>query len=271
MKDLRNNVVLITGAARGMGRLDAINFGNEGARLVITDLDEKLLGETAEELRSMGYEVHYFRHDISSRSDCFDLAEKVINQVGPVDVLINNAGITRSRGLLDYSEEEYRRITDVNYHGAVWMMQAFIPGMVERRSGHVVNMCSVAGKAGVPFLSPYCGSKAAAIVATDAVRNELKGTGVNFTIISPYFVKTGMFDGAKMLLGLTWQKPEKISLAVLDAVRKNKSEVCMPPFLSRVGAMGRALSLARLFDLAFGLLGGHRICKMMQEDSSRSF
>lgn len=271
MKDLRNKVVLITGAARGMGRLDAINFGNAGARLVITDLDERLLEETSSELRSMGHEVHCFKHDVSSRRDCFELAGKVRDQIGPVDVLVNNAGITRSRKLLDYSEEEYRRITDVNYHGMVWMMQAFVPGMAERRSGHVVNMCSVAGKAGVPFLSPYCGSKAATIVATDAIRNELKGSGVIFTIINPYFVRTGMFEGARMLLGLAWQKPEEISMAVVDAVKKNKGEVCKPPFILRIAAIGRALSFTKLFDLAFGLMGGRRMCKKMQEDNSRSF
>ncbi|MBN1289205.1 MAG: SDR family NAD(P)-dependent oxidoreductase [Actinobacteria bacterium] len=271
MKDLNDKVVLITGAARGMGRLHAINFGKEGARLVVTDIDEKLLKETADELKAKGYRVDYYKHDVSSRDDCFRLAEKVKDDAGTVDVLVNNAGITRSAGVLDYSEEEYRRITDVDYLGIVWMMQAFVPGMVEQSSGHVVNICSIAGKFGVPMLSPYCGAKAASVVVTDSIRLELKNSGVNFTMVDPYFAKTGMFDGARTIPIMGWQSAEKISAKLVDAVKKNRGEVCVPPFRVRLFAVSRALGFIKFFDLIFRVLGAHHSVAKWKEDKSRPF
>lgn len=271
MQDLKNKVVLITGGARGMGRLDALNFAAEGARVVITDVDEKALSETVNELKEKGHEIHAYNHDVSDRADCFAVAVKVKKEVGPIDVLINNAGITRSKKLLDFSEVEFCRINDVNYLGTVWMMQAIVPDMVKRGSGHVVNMCSVAGKMGVPFLAPYCGSKAASIVVTDCIRNETRGSGVNFTIVDPYFVSTGMFAGAKNILVAAWQKPENISAAVIDAVKNNRGEICRPRLVIRVASVVRALSFPKLSDFGFRLLGGHRVAVTCKDDKSRAF
>lgn len=271
MENLRDKVVLITGAARGMGRLHAFNFGKEGAKLVLTDIHEELLKETVGELIAEGCQVKYYKHDVSSRDDCFDLEKKVAKDVGQVDVLINNAGVTRSAPVLDYTEEEFRRITDVDYLGIVWMMQAFVPGMVKQKSGHVVNICSIAGKFGVPHLSPYCGAKAASIVVTDSIRLELKKSGVNFSIVDPYFVKTGMFDGAQTIPIMGWQSAEKISMRVLEAVKKNRGEICMPPFRVRLFAVARAFGFTKFFDLVFRGMGAHRSVSKWKEDKSRPF
>lgn len=156
MEYLGNKVVLITGAARGMGKLTAANFAREGSRVVITDIDESELEKASAEMQLAGYEVHSYVHDVSNREDCFRVAEKVETDVGPVDVLINNAAVAINETVLDTTESQFRRITDVNYLGQVWMMQAIVPGMVKRRSGHVVNMCSLAGKVAAPKMGAYC-------------------------------------------------------------------------------------------------------------------
>ncbi|MBN1288309.1 MAG: SDR family NAD(P)-dependent oxidoreductase [Actinobacteria bacterium] len=271
MKDLKNKTVLITGAGRGMGKQDAILFAKEGSRVILTDYDQKVLDETTAELKSSGYDVYSYRLDVSNRSDCFKLAGKIKEEVGPVDVLINNAGITLSKQLLDFSEEEIRRINDVNYFGMAWMMQAFVPDMVARKSGHVVNMCSVGGKLGVPFLGPYSASKAAAIMITDSIRMELRNSGVNFTIVNPFFASTGMFDGAHRVMVARIQKPENVSERILDAVKKNKGEVSVPRIAVWGAGYLRGLSFPKLLDFAFWLVGGSRSAIDCKIDQGRPF
>ena len=123
MKDLKDKVVLITGAARGMGRLYALKFAREGSRVVLTDVDEKELGKTTGEMQDMGFSVSSYMLDVSERDECFSLVDKVESEVGPIDILINNAGVVECDEVLNHSEFSIRRITDVNYLGQVWMIQ----------------------------------------------------------------------------------------------------------------------------------------------------
>lgn len=185
MEDLRGKVVMVTGAARGMWKCTAMNFAREGSRVIITDLDEKELEKTASEMRDAGYDVHPYVQDVSDRAACFKLVERVESEIGPIDVLVNNAAIALNESVLETSEEHFRRITDVNYFGQIWMMQAVVPGMLRRESGHVVNMCSIAGKVAVPLMAAYCATKHTLIAVTDSIRMELRGSGVNFTIVNP--------------------------------------------------------------------------------------
>lgn len=271
MEDLRQKVVLITGAARGMGRRHAFNFCAEGAIAVITDIDMAELEKAAGELRAGGYEVYPYRHDVSSRDDCFSLVERVTAEVGPVDVLVNNAAVTECLPVLDLSEASLRRMTEVNYLGQVWMMQAVLPGMVARRRGHVVNMCSVAGKVGTTRMGGYCATKFALIGITDAVRQELHGTGVDFTIVNPGYVSTGMFEGGKLPVITGWQDPDKVSRALVNAVRKNRGEVCVPWFNVHQVAFLRGLCVPKLMDLMFRLFGVNRSMDSWKKDECRPF
>ena len=271
MEDLAGRLVLVTGAARGMGKLEALNFAREGSRVVITDVDEKGLAATAEEMKSQGFEVYNYLLDISRRDDCFALAGKVESEVGPLDVLINNAGITECYAVLDLSEASLRRMIDVNYLGNTWMMQAFVPRMLERGRGHVVNICSIAGKVGNPLMGGYCASKHALIGITDSIRMELYGSGVNFTIVNPGYVKTGMFEGAKLPIITGWQKPQKIADAVVKAVKKNQAEVCVPRFAVRLTAFMRGLALPKVVDFTFHTLRQERSMLTWRKDTSRPF
>jgi all-trans-retinol dehydrogenase (NAD+) len=176
MVELGVKVVLVTGAARGMGRLEAINFGREGCRVAITDVNEAALEETARELGATGFEVYPYTLDVSDRHACLALAEKIKRDVGPIDILINNAGVVECGDFLDMSEHALRRMMEVNYLGQAWMMQAVVPDMLRRQTGHVVNICSSAGKVGVARMAGYCATKFASIGLTDSVRAELRGS-----------------------------------------------------------------------------------------------
>lgn len=271
MKDLAGKVVMVTGAARGMGRLEAEDFAREGCRVVIIDVDGKELQKAAEEMRSQGYEVYPYVHDISDREACFSLAEKVEKEVGPVAVLVNNAGITDCRAVLDLPESSLRRMMEVNYFGSVWMMQAFVPRMLQKKRGQVVNICSVAGKLGNALLGGYCATKHALIGITDSIRQELYRSGVNFTIINPGYVRTGMFEGGRVPFITRWQDPQKVAAAVVKAVKKNQAEVAVPRFAVRMTALARGLMLPKAIDLVFHLLGQEKSMAGWKKDPSRPF
>ncbi len=271
MEDLRQKIVLITGAARGMGKRHAENFCREGAIAVITDIDRDELQKTADELKAKGYEVYPYRHDVSDREDCFSLVEKVTREVGPIDVLVNNAGITECLAVLDLSERSLRRMMEVNYLGQVWMMQAVVPEMVRRGSGHVVNLCSVAGKTGTAKMGGYCATKFALIGITDAIRQELHGTGVDFTIVNPGYVSTGMFEGAKLPVITGWQDPDKVSKALVKAVKKNKAEICVPWFNVHQVAFMRGLCAPGIVDTLFRLFGVNKSMDRWKKDECRPF
>jgi all-trans-retinol dehydrogenase (NAD+) len=255
MKDLNGKVVLVTGAARGMGKLHAANFLNEGSTVVITDVDEEELSRVAEELGGENRGVHAYGLDVSDRDACFELADKVRSEVGPIDVLVNNAGITECYAVLDLSEKAVRRMMEVNYLGYVWMMQAVVPDMEKRGSGHVVNICSVAGKTGTAKMGGYCATKFADIGITDSIRMELRGSGVDFTIVNPGYVSTGMFEGGKVPFITRWQDPQKVSLAMVEAVKRNKAEICVPRANVRLVAFLRGLCMPKMLDITFHLSG----------------
>jgi len=271
MKDLRGKITLITGAARGMGKLHALNFAREGSTVVAVDVDGNELEKTASELKDSGFNIFSYLLDVSDREACFALADRVQSEVGPIDVLINNAGVVECYQVLEHTEYSIRRMTDVNYLGQVWMMQAVVPGMVSRGAGHVVNMCSVTGKASAARGAFYSATKHALIAATDAIRQELRGSGVRFTIVNPGYVNTGMFEGARVPIITRWQDPKKVADVVLEAVKKDRAEVCIPRLNVRLVALSRALCWPRFTDFYFHLLGVDKSGETWRKDPERPF
>lgn len=272
MKDLRGKVVLVTGAGRGMGKLYATSFAKEGSRVVLLDIDEKIVGAAAQEVRDRGGEAYAYASDISDRSACLALEKKVASEVGPVDVLINNAGVVECEEILAMSEASIRRITEVNYLGQIWMLQAFLPTMKQRGSGHVVNVCSLAGKVGAAYLGAYCATKFAMIAITDTLRQEFRGTKVKFTIVNPGYISTGMFEGTKPPWMLTrWQEPQTVVDAVIGGVKKNHAEVCWPRFVVRLASFARGCCMPRLTDPILHFLGADTSFATWKKDGARPF
>src|SRR3954453_4810929 len=186
-KSLNGKVVAITGGARGIGKATAQALVRQGARVAIGDLGVELARQTASEL---GDSVRAYELDVTSRPSFASFLDAVESDVGPLDVLINNAGIMPITPFLDESDASAVRQLDINVHGTIFGMKEALPRMIGRRSGHIVNLASVAGKGGFPHLATYCASKHAVVGLSESLRAELDGTGIELSCVMPALVNT---------------------------------------------------------------------------------
>ena len=243
MKDVKGKVVLITGGAMGMGKGLAELFGKDGARLVLWDLNGPELEKTAGQLKQSGVEVHTYLCDITNRAQVHEKADQVHKEVGPVDVLVNNAGVVFGGEFLKVPEEKHERTLQVNLLAYFWVTRAFLPDMVAKKAGHVVNLASAAGLMGLADLTAYCASKFGVVGFSESLRLEMRRAGlkdIKFTIVCPSYVATGMFEGVRAPLFSAFLKPEVMVRKIYDAVKKDKVWVLEPasvkvmPFLKAI-------------------------------------
>lgn len=235
MTDIQGKRTLVTGAASGLGRLLATELAKGGANLVLWDIDETGLLHVRNELVDAGYKADAYTCDLADRDSIRIAADDTLSHSGPVDILINNAGIVAGDNLLDLTDEAIERTFDINALALFRTVRAFLPSMLERDAGHIVTIASAAGFAGTARLTDYCASKHAAVGFNESLRLELKNQGskVKTTIVCPYFIDTGMFDGVKtrMSLLLPILKPEPVVRRTIKAIRRNKPRLLMPWFL----------------------------------------
>jgi all-trans-retinol dehydrogenase (NAD+) len=259
MTEISGKTVVITGGAHGMGRLLALKMARLGGTVVVYDLDPGALKSVVEEIKaSTGREAHGFVCDVSDREEVYLTAEKVRESVGPVDILVNNAGIVSGHRLMDTPDEKIEAVIGVNTLALFWVTKSFLPGMLERGSGHVVTVASAAGLLGVDKQTDYSASKHAAIGFTESLRVELKKTGypnVRTTIVEPFYVDTGMFEGVKTRFRriLPILKQEEVTDRVIKAVQKNRQELKMPFIVNLVPAF--RLLPVDLFDRLANFFG----------------
>jgi hypothetical protein len=220
--ELRGAVVAITGGARGIGNQAARLFIEQGAKVAIGDLDEQLTLEAAEAIGARG-----FRLDVTDRESYRDFLDAIENELGPVDVLVNNAGIMPAGPFLDEPDSVIDTQIDVNFRGPVIGMRLALPRMIERGKGHVVNVASMAGKFAVPGLAVYSGTKHAVVGVSSAVRDELGGTGVSISTVMPNVVNTELTSGlpTERTLMLT---PEQVAKAIVGSVENRREEIAVP-------------------------------------------
>lgn len=229
MTQFSSQNVLITGGASGIGYLVAARAIDKGATVTIWDIDETAMERAA---RSLAGDVHTYKVDITNRKAVYATAKKVRKDVGVVDILINNAGIVSGDSLLDLSDEKIERTFQVNTLALFWMTRAFLPDMVERNRGHIVNIASAAGYVGVPKLADYCSSKSAAVGFDEALRAELTASGsdVRTTAVCPFFINTGMFAGAQTKV--PWLLPildeHDVADKIVRAIEKNQQRLFLP-------------------------------------------
>ena len=236
-KSLHGKVVAITGGARGIGKATATQLVRAGARVAIGDLDVELARATAQEL---GSSVTAYELDVTSRESVARFLDAVEADVGPLDVMINNAGIMPLGAFLDESDGSAERQLDINVHGVIFGMKEALPRMLARGHGHVVNLASVAGKGGFPHAATYCATKHAVIGVSEAVRQELKGTGIELTCILPAVVNTELGSGIEAGRAVKKLEPEEVAKAILGVLREPKFEVFVP---ASTGTISKVMAL----------------------------
>ena len=191
---------LVTGAAGGIGRAIALRLAREGCRIGVVDRDEAGAEQTAALVREAGGEACTATADVASRASLREAVARVTRLLGPVEVLVNNAGILRTAKFLDITERDWRDTLSVNLDGVFYGCQEVLPGMLERGSGCIVNMSSWTGKKGVPNLAAYSASKAAVIALTQSIAGELAEHGIRVNAVCPgTIVETQMRDHAEAL------------------------------------------------------------------------
>ncbi len=264
---LRGKVVAITGGARGIGKATAKALVREGARVAIGDIDVELVERTATEL---GGEAIALELDVTERASFARFLDETEKQLGPLDVLVNNAGIMPIGSFVAEDDATARRMVDINVHGVLFGMKEALPRMLEHGSGHVVNIASQAGKAGFPGGATYCATKHAVVGASEAVRAELRDTGIELSCVMPAIVNTELATGLKQARGIKTVEPEDVADAIVEALKRPYFDVHVPRISGAIGkliavlprrgreAVAQALGADRvLADADFGHRAGY--------------
>ena len=189
MRELEGQVAVVTGGSRGIGRAIACELSRAGASLAVVARSEDTAAETAKLLEGPGIALAC---DVADSGQCSDLAARVQDELGPIDVLVNNAGITRDNILIRLKDEDWEAVLGTNLRGAFNTTRAVARGMMKRRSGRIINISSVVGLTGNSGQANYAASKAGLIGFTKSVAQELAGRGVLANVVAPGFIETDM-------------------------------------------------------------------------------
>ncbi|XP_022201703.1 epidermal retinol dehydrogenase 2 [Nilaparvata lugens] len=257
-KSVTGEIIAISGSGHGIGRELALQFASLGATIVCIDINEPNNKETVKMISERGYPTaHSFICDVSSRENVLALGKEIKEKVGDVTILINNAGIMPCHPFQSHSEQEIKKMFDINVFAHFWMLEVFLPSMIEKNHGHIVGISSMAGILGLKNLVPYCASKFAVRGMLEALAEELRedprNLQIKFTGIFPYMVDTGLCKRPKVrfpsLLGLV--PPPEAARQIVTAVRRESLEVSIPSHLLFVN------NLFRLFPV--------KVCRLMKD------
>ncbi len=236
-RSLTGKVVAITGGARGIGRATAAALIAQGARVAIGDIDVALAERTASEL---GAGTVGLALDVTDRASFADFLDAVETSVGPLDVLINNAGIMPIGPFVAETDAAAKSLVDINLHGVIFGSKLALERFLPRGRGHLVNIASVAGKAGFPGGATYCATKHAVVGLSEAIRAEVRGTGIDVSIVMPVVVNTELGSGLQDSRGVEKVEPEDVAAAIVEALQTGRVDVYVP---KSVKALFRAMQI----------------------------
>lgn len=229
--DYSEKVVVVTGASSGIGKESAREFAKRRASVVLVSRNKDKLDEAARELSGYQTSVLVCPCDISKKEEVNQMSQQVIKKFGKVDILVNNAGFGIYGEFRNLKVEEIESQMATNYLGMVYCTKAFLPKMMEQKSGHIVNVASVAASFGIPSMAGYCASKFAMLGFSESLYHELKGSGVGITVVSPIMVRTNFFSNesfARMPRYTAALSPATVAKAVVRAASSPRLEIVTP-------------------------------------------
>ena len=244
---LENKVAIITGGARGIGKATAEIFTREGAKVIIWDINQDGIDKTISEFSGKG-KVFGYRVDISDLEQIQSAAKKLKQEIGIVDVLINNAGIIVGKYFSEHTVIDILTTMEINANAPMLISREFLGDMLKQNSGHLCNIASSGGLVSNPKMSVYAASKWSLIGWSESLRLEMKqlDKNVNVTTIMPYYINTGMFDGVRSKIPIL--DPEATALTIVKAIEKNKKMISIPGWIYRFTRFGQAIMPIRFFD-----------------------
>ena len=251
---IKNKVVIITGAAGGIGSATARRFGRDGAVLVLADIRKDCLDALEKTLKEEGIEAQGIVHDVTDPESWRAMVEKVLERRGRIDILVNNAGVVHPGAAETVPLAKIQQQVSVNFMGNIHGCRAVLPVMRKQGSGKIVNVASLGGIVPMPGEAVYSATKAAIRGYSLSLGAELKGTGIGVTVVCPDSVETDQLryelqhDEAVLSFIGEAMKPEKVAAAILKAAKGKKPERLVP---SGMGVLARTLmAFPRIYFLA---------------------
>lgn len=261
--NLRDAVVVVTGAGRGIGLETARQFAAQGASVVLGDLEGDLAKEAAAGIhgRAAGYQL-----DVSSKESFSAFIDTALAEFGRIDVLVNNAGVMPLNNFLNEDDAISQTTLNVNVWGPIHGMRLVLPHMIEQGSGHIVNVASMAGKVPVAGMAVYNASKFAVVGLTAAVRDEVSDSGVSLTTILPSAVNTRLSSGVDIPSVLPKVEPAAVAAAIIGSVGSRRAEISVPGYLAPVWGLAEVAVPNVLLRQAMKAAGGLSVLTKLRPD-----
>lgn len=256
-KDVGGQVVLVTGGGSGIGRLICCKMAKLGCRIVTWDISKEGNDETVKLVEKAGGRAYSYTVNVGDRNDVYKMAAQVKEEVGKIDILINNAGVVSGSSFLDIPDHLVEKTFNVNILSHFWTIKAFLPDMLAAKQGHIVNVSSAAGLTGLNRLSDYCASKFAAVGLHESITMEFRVADQDYiksTLVCPFFINTGMFDGAASPY-IPILEPDYVASEIVEAIRLNVEYLVLPWSLKPLLFL-RHLMPACCFAIINSKLGG---------------
>ncbi len=230
--DFKNKVVLITGASSGIGKDTAIEFAKKGTNIVLVSRTKEKLEKVAEQLKQFSVVVLVCQCDVSKKDQVKEMSKTVLEKFDSIDILVNNAGFAIYGSVTDLSIDDIESQMETNYFGMIYCIKNFLPLMLDKKSGHIVNVASVAASFGLPGIASYCASKFAMLGFSEGLKHELKNTGVGITVVSPIMVRTNFFDHPSFekmpKFSPTSLSSKTVAKTILKAANSPRLEIIVP-------------------------------------------
>ncbi len=269
MSQIQGKIALITGGASGIGKLMGKELLLKGlAKLIIWDVNEDLMKSTIDEFRAEGFDVDAYNVNVMDTQSVIATAKLLKEANTTIDLLINNAGIVVGKYFLDHTHADIDRTMGINSSALMHITTEFLPSMVQRKVGHIVNIASAAGMVSNPKMSVYVASKFSVVGWSDSLLLEMKQakTNVQITTVTPFYISTGMFDGVKSNI-VPIVRPEVAVKKIIRGIEKDLRFVRMPGIIYWVPFF-KGILPASIFDIVIGnWFGMHR---SMDEFKGRS-